>query len=75
MSSLIFSESFIEDMLNMAQINSNVFAMDSHIFELQPVFDFIMNIFKPLCAAKNIDLTFKIVNSIKPQVVLGQDSA
>lgn len=45
MSSLIFSESFIEDMLNMAQINSNVFAMDSHIFELQPVFDFIMNIF------------------------------
>ncbi len=65
LSSLIFSESFIEDMLNMTLIDSGTFTLNLQKFKLQHVFDFVMNIFDPLCAAKNIGLELKVVDSLQ----------
>ena len=64
MSSLIFTESFIEDMLNMTQMGNDTFTLVSQKFEVQKVFDFVMNIFEPLCSAKNIGLELEITKNL-----------
>ena len=64
-STLIFAESFVEDILNMAQIQNGVFRLINQAFNPQEVLDFVLGTFEPVLKDTGVLLVIKIVKDLK----------
>ena len=71
-STLIFAESFVEDILNMAQIQNGAFRLINHAFNPQEVLDFVLGTFKPVLKDTGVKLVLKIVKDL--QILEDDDS-
>ena len=67
LSQMNIMESFIEDILNLRQIQTNVFSQNREVFDLHHSFEFIKQMFEPLIKAKKIELILTD-NSVDRQI-------
>ena len=63
-SQLLFSESFVEDIMSMSQLQNFAFSLVNKAFDPLEAFNFVLSIFEPQIKNKKVALVFNVVQGL-----------
>ena len=58
MSQLTLLSNFVQDLLDMRQLQSGVFSLTKQVFDPNKIVELVVDVFKPQAKAQKIDITY-----------------
>ena len=62
---LIFSEAFVEDILNAAQLQNGFLSLTNNYFNPMEAFEFVLSVFQESIERRGVSLLFNVVTSLQ----------